>query len=154
MKCGWRREESYLATFSQQWSTTVGLFLSQSFSSSIFWFGSFLPEYGIPYTSQRGVRFSGDNINFYMTWPWVQLSVFQMWRASKGSVTSLQVSWWVSSWCKLLVMVKEPQQKRWVDTKYRVFFIKGPKVIAYCSKNKGLRDFQSLLGAHQMWSIC
>ena len=40
-----------------------------------------------------------------------------------------------------------------IQLSYRVFFIKGPKVIAYCSKNKGLRDFQSLLGAHQMWSI-
>ena len=37
---------------------------------------------------------------------------------------------------------------------YRVFHIKGPKVIAYCSNNEGLRDFQSLLGAHHMWSIC
>ena len=37
---------------------------------------------------------------------------------------------------------------------YRVFHIKGPKVIAYYSKNRSLRDFQSLLGAHQMWSIC
>ena len=37
---------------------------------------------------------------------------------------------------------------------YRVIFMYGPKVIAYCSKNMSARDFLSHLGAHQMWSIC
>ena len=37
---------------------------------------------------------------------------------------------------------------------YRVIHNIRPKVKAYCSLNKSLRDFQSLLGAHQMWSIC
>ena len=36
---------------------------------------------------------------------------------------------------------------------YRVFHIKGPKIIAYSSKNRSLKDFQSLQGAHQMLSI-
>ena len=37
--------------------------------------------------------------------------------------------------------------------KYRVFHNVGPKIMAYCSQNMSLRDFQSLLGAQQMWSI-
>ena len=32
--------------------------------------------------------------------------------------------------------------------------IKGPKIVVYYSKKRSLTDFQSLLGAHQMWSIC
>ena len=37
---------------------------------------------------------------------------------------------------------------------YRVFHNVGPKIMAYCSQNVSLMDFQNLLGAHQMWSIC
>ena len=37
---------------------------------------------------------------------------------------------------------------------YRVFHNVGPKIMAYCSQNMSLMDFQNLLGAHQMWSIC
>ena len=36
---------------------------------------------------------------------------------------------------------------------YRVFNIYWRKIIANCLKNWSLRDFQSLLGAQQMWSI-
>ena len=36
---------------------------------------------------------------------------------------------------------------------YRVIHNIRPKKMAYCSQNMSLRDFQSLLGAHQMWSI-
>ena len=36
---------------------------------------------------------------------------------------------------------------------YRVFFMYGPKVIAYFSKNMCASDFLGLPGAHQMWSI-
>ena len=36
---------------------------------------------------------------------------------------------------------------------YRVFIIYCLKIIAYCSKNWSMGDFQSPLGAHQMWSI-
>ena len=49
--------------------------------------------------------------------------------------------------------ILEGNLKQTVLYTYRVFHIKGPKIIAYSSKNKSLRDFQSLLGAHQMLSI-
>ena len=37
--------------------------------------------------------------------------------------------------------------------RYRVFHNNRPKITAYCSYNKSLRDSQRLLGAHQMGSI-
>ena len=36
---------------------------------------------------------------------------------------------------------------------YRVIHNIRPKIMAYWSQNMSLREFQSLLGAHQMWSI-
>ena len=38
-------------------------------------------------------------------------------------------------------------------TTYRVIGWKGPKVIAYCSKNMGSIALLSPPGAHQIWSI-
>ena len=39
------------------------------------------------------------------------------------------------------------------ENKYRVIGWKGPKVIAYCSKNMGSIVLLSPPGAHQIWSI-